>query len=101
MCFYSCLLLGCLGLEDGALKETVEDQTAKALENMAAILEAGGSSMAKVCKVTCLMNDMGDFAKMNGVYATFFPENPPARAAFAVKTLPLNALVEIEAVALV
>ena len=66
---------------------------------MAAILEEAGSSMAKVVKTTVFLADMNDFAEMNGVYAEFFSEPYPARSAVAVKTLPKNALVEIEVVA--
>ncbi|NDJ77819.1 MAG: hypothetical protein GYB65_16335 [Chloroflexi bacterium] len=78
---------------------TVAEQTEQALKNMAAILEAAGTSMANVVKVTVLLADIGTFAEMNTVYSTFFPTDPPARAAFAVKDLPLGGLVEIEAIA--
>lgn len=78
---------------------TVAAQTQQALENMAAILRAAGTNMAHVVKVTVLLADIGSFAEMNTVYSTFFPNDPPARAAFAVKDLPLGALVEIEAIA--
>ncbi len=79
--------------------EDITAQTRQSLNNVQAILEAAGYSCADVVKTTVLLADMGDFAAMNAVYAEFFPENCPARAAFAVKTLPKNALVEIEAVA--
>lgn len=78
---------------------TVAEQTQQALQNMAAILEAAGTTMRHVVKVTVLLADIGSFAEMNGVYSTFFPSDPPARAAFAVKDLPLGGLVEIEAIA--
>ncbi|MBN1202065.1 MAG: reactive intermediate/imine deaminase [Anaerolineae bacterium] len=78
---------------------TVAEQTGQALKNMAAILEAAGTSMRYVVKVTVLLADIGSFAEMNTVYSRFFPSDPPARAAFAVKDLPLGGLVEIEAVA--
>lgn len=58
-----------------------------------------GADYSNVVKTTILLADMGDFATVNGIYGKYFPENPPARATFAVKTLPLNALVEIECVA--
>ena len=74
-------------------------QTRQSLTNLKAILEAAGYSCTDVVKTTVLLADMGDFAAMNGVYAEFFLENCPARAAFAVKELPRGALVEIEAVA--
>lgn len=79
--------------------EDVAAQTRQSLNNLKAILEAAGFTCADVVKTTVLLADMDDFAAMNQVYAEFFPESCPARAAFAVKTLPRNALVEIEAVA--
>lgn len=80
--------------------ETVADQTAQALKNLQAILEAAGTDLAHVVKTTVLLADMATFSEMNTVYATFFADDPPARAAFAVKALPLGGLVEIEAIAL-
>ena len=77
----------------------VEVQTRQSLTNIKSILEAAGSGMDKVVKTTVLLADMGDFAAMNGVYAEFFTEPYPARCAFAVKTLPKGALVEIECIA--
>ena len=79
--------------------EDIVTQTRQSLTNLKAILEAAGYSCADVVKTTVLLADMGDFAAMNAVYAEFFPENCPARAAFAVKELPRGARVEIEAVA--
>lgn len=58
-----------------------------------------GADYPNVVKTTILLADMGDFATVNSIYGKYFPENPPARATFAVKTLPLNARVEIECVA--
>ncbi len=75
-------------------------QTRRVLENIAAILEAGGSSMDKVVKTTVFLADMNDFAAMNEVYAEFFPADPPARTTVAAARLPLDILVEIEAVAI-
>lgn len=86
-------------LPGGSLGITVEEQTRLALENVSNILEAAGTSMEDVLKVTILLGDMGDFAAVNGVYAEFFSEPYPARAAFQAAALPLNAMVEIEAVA--
>ena len=77
----------------------VEAQTRQSLTNIKSILEKAGSGMDKVVKTTVLLADMGDFAAMNGVYAEYFSEPFPARCAFAVKTLPKGALVEIECVA--
>ncbi len=79
--------------------EDIVTQTRQSLTNLKAILEAAGYSCADVVKTTVLLADMGDFAAMNGVYAEFFPENCPARAAFAVKELPRGAKVEIEVIA--
>ncbi len=77
----------------------VEAQTRQSLTNIKAILEEADSGMGKVIKTTVLLADMGDFAAMNGVYSEFFQTPYPARCAFAVKTLPKGALVEIECVA--
>ena len=77
----------------------VEAQTRQSLSNIKSILEKAGSSMDKVLKTTVMLADMGDFAAMNGVYAEFFGTPYPARCAFAVKTLPKGALVEIECIA--
>jgi 2-iminobutanoate/2-iminopropanoate deaminase len=77
----------------------VERQTAQALDNIEAILEAAGAGLDAVVKTTVLLQHMGDFAVMNGAYGPRFRSAPPARAAFEVAKLPLGALVEIEAVA--
>jgi 2-iminobutanoate/2-iminopropanoate deaminase len=74
-------------------------QAHQCLTNMKNILEAANSDMNHVMKTTILLNDIGDFAKVNKVYAEFFVQNLPARACYAVDKLPLGALVEIEAVA--
>jgi 2-iminobutanoate/2-iminopropanoate deaminase len=79
----------------------VEGQTRKALENLQNILQAAGSSISNVVKTTVFLQDMNDFTKMNGIYAEFFGENPPARSTVAVAGLPKGALVEIEVVALI
>ena len=78
----------------------VAGQTEQVMKNLGAILTAAGSSWEKVVKTTILLEDMGDFATVNEVYGAYFPSNPPARATFAVKGLPLGAKVEIEATAL-
>lgn len=77
----------------------IKEQTEQVMRNIAAILEEAGYNFSNVVKSTCLLSDMANFADMNEVYAKYYPENQPARAAFAVKTLPLNALVEIETIA--
>ena len=78
----------------------IEAQTRKALENLAAILQAAGTSLENVVKTTVFLNDMNDFGAMNGVYGQFFTENFPARSAVQAARLPKDGLVEIEAVAL-
>ncbi len=77
----------------------IEAQAERAMRNLGAVLDAGGSSYADVVKTTCFLADMADFAAFNQVYARFFPDPPPARSTFAVKELPVGALVEIEAIA--
>ena len=77
----------------------IEAQTRQSLTNIQAILEAAGLSMKNVIKTTVFLADMGDFAAMNTVYAEFFEAPFPARSAVAVKTLPKNALVELEVIA--
>lgn len=88
--------------EQGKLIEgDIAAQTRQVLTNLSAVLEAAGSSLSQVLKTTVFLKDIHDFAAMNAVYAEFFPEKPPARSAVQVAALPLGALVEIEAVALV
>lgn len=77
----------------------IAEQTARSLENIGAILNEAGYAFSNVVKCTCLLSDMANFTAMNKVYAKYFPEKQPARAAFAVKELPLGVLVEIEAIA--
>lgn len=77
----------------------IESQTRQALENLRAVLEAGGSCLKHVVKATVFLQDIGEFARMNAVYAEFFPESPPARSAVQAAALPLGARVEIEAIA--
>ena len=79
----------------------IEKQTRQVLRNIAAVLEAAGSSLGKVVKTTVFLKDMGDFKAMNGVYAEFFAKEPPARSTVEVANLPLGALVEIDAIAVV
>lgn len=88
--------------EKGEIVATdIEGQTRQSLENVKAILASAGCTMDDVVKTTVFLQDIADFAKMNGVYAEFFnEENYPARSAFQVAALPKEALVEIEVVAL-
>lgn len=92
---------GQLGLDpqSGELPAGVEAQAQQSLKNLGAVLSAAGYGYGDVVKTTIFLADMGDFAKVNEVYATFFPAEPPARSCVAVKTLPKNALVEIELIA--
>lgn len=77
----------------------VREQTQRVIDNLSAVLKAGGLSMADVVKTTVFMTDLGRFAEMNAVYATAFPDCAPARATVEVRALPKGAQVEIEAVA--
>lgn len=77
----------------------ITEQTEQVMKNIAAILDAAGYSFENVVKSTCLLSDMSNFAAMNAVYGKYYSNEPPARAAFAVKGLPLNALIEIETIA--
>jgi 2-iminobutanoate/2-iminopropanoate deaminase len=77
----------------------VNEQTRQSLLNASAILQAAGLGLSDVVKTTVFLADMGDFAAMNEVYASFFTEPFPARSAVAVKTLPKGALVEVECIA--
>jgi len=83
-------------VEDG-----IEEQTRQVLRNIAAVLEAAGSSLDKVVKTTVFLKDMSDFKAMNGVYGQFFANGPPARSTVEVTALALGALVEIDAIAIV
>ena len=85
--------------ETAAIVDGIAAQTDRALRNVAAILTAAGSSMDKVVRCTVFLTNMSDFSSMNEVYATFFPENPPARTTVAVAQLPKDALIEIQATA--
>lgn len=82
-------------LVDGGIRE----QTEQVMQNIGNILRAAGYGFSDVVKSTCLLSDMADFKVMNEVYAQYYPEKQPARAAFAVKALPLGALIEIETIA--
>ena len=83
------------------IEGNVEDQTRQVLDNLAAVLAAAGAGLADVVKTTIFLSTMNDFAKLNGVYAARFPNDPPARATVAAAGLPRNVLVEIDAIAVV
>jgi len=82
-------------LVEGSIKE----QTEQSIENVKAILEAGGSSLEKVVKTTVYLKDINDFNEMNEIYKKFFKKDFPARATVQVARLPRDALIEIEAIA--
>lgn len=81
------------------LTGTFAEQARQALENLAAVLKAGGSSLDNVVKVTIYLSDMNDFSEFNEVYSSYFEQSRPARSCVAVSRLPKDALLEIEAVA--
>ena len=82
-------------LVEGGIKE----QTVQVLKNIVSILEVAGLDYTNVVKSTVFLTDMANFKEMNEIYANCFKENPPARSTIAVKALPMNALVEIETIA--
>jgi 2-iminobutanoate/2-iminopropanoate deaminase len=84
----------------GNIPDGIERQTRQSLANLSAVLEAGGGSFGSVVKTTVFLKNMNDFAVMNGIYAEFFKDAPPARSTIEVARLPKDALVEIEAIAL-
>lgn len=92
---------GQLGLipETGELPEGVEAQAHQSLKNLAAVLEAAGSSPGHVVKTNVFLDDINDFAKVNEVYAQYFQGEPPARSCVQAAKLPKGGLVEIEAIA--
>jgi len=85
----------------GLVPSSIEEQTVQVLDNLKAIIEAAGSTMEKVLKCTVYIVDFNDFAVMNNIYSTYFPTNPPARATVGISKLAKNALVEIDAIAIV
>lgn len=94
---------GQLGIDPATSKLVegdIKNQTQQALKNIEAILKEAGYNKENVVKTTVLLADLNDFAAMNEVYREFFQKNFPARAAYQVAKLPLNALVEIEAIAI-
>jgi 2-iminobutanoate/2-iminopropanoate deaminase len=89
-----------LNPETGKLVEgDITVQTEQVFRNITAILDSAGYTFSDVVKSTCLLSDMANFKAMNEVYGRFYTVNQPARAAFAVKELPLGALIEIETIA--
>jgi len=92
---------GQLGLDPatGTLPEGIEAQTHQALKNLQAVLAEAGLSFANVVKTTVFVQDLGDFATVNAIYATYFTQGYPARSCVQVAALPKNALIEIECIA--
>ncbi|MER3438989.1 MAG: reactive intermediate/imine deaminase [Chloroflexota bacterium] len=82
------------------LQGNISAQTERVMQNLAAILDAAGSSLAKVVKTTCYLVNLDDFAAFNEVYARYFPVDPPGRSTVQVARLPLGALVEVDCIAL-
>jgi 2-iminobutanoate/2-iminopropanoate deaminase len=77
----------------------ITEQAERVMKNIGAILAEAGYTFRDVIKSTCLLSDMDNFTAMNGVYGKYYPEDPPARATYAVVKLPLGALIEIETIA--
>jgi 2-iminobutanoate/2-iminopropanoate deaminase len=83
----------------GISAQDIENQTRQVLENVKSILKAAGSSMSKVIKTTVFIRNMGDFQKINSIYADYFTEPYPARSCVEVSKLPKDVFIEIEAIA--
>jgi 2-iminobutanoate/2-iminopropanoate deaminase len=77
----------------------ITEQTEQVMKNIGEILKEAGYDFSQVVKSTCLLSDMDNFAAMNAVYGRYYPENPPARAAYGVVRLPLGVMIEIETIA--
>lgn len=97
----TCYVSGQLGLVDGELVDGVDAQVRQAVANLEGLLAAEGGSLDHVVKTTVLLDSIDDYAAMNVAYTESFGDHRPARAAFAVDALPLGALVEIEAIAVI
>jgi len=98
-----CFMSGMLGVnpETGKLAEGIEAQALQAMTNVKTVLEEMGLSTANVVKTTVFLADLNDFAKVNAIYADFFGPDYPARSCVEVARLPMDALVEVEAIAFV
>lgn len=79
----------------------IEAQTVQVMKNLAAVLQAAGTTLSQAVKTTVYLADLGDYKTVNEIYGRSFPEAPPARSAFQVAALPLGALVEIEVIAVI
>ncbi|MDR1945828.1 MAG: RidA family protein [Desulfovibrio sp.] len=87
-----------LNPDTNTMPDGIEAQAKQSLENVKAVLEAGGSSLDKALKVTIFLKDLNDFGKVNEIYGTYFTKNPPARSCVQVARIPRDALIEIEAI---
>ena len=87
-----------LNPDTNTMPDGIEAQAKQSLDNLKAVLEAGGSSLDKAVKVTIFLKDMNDFGKVNEIYGTYFTKNPPARSCVQVARIPRDALIEIEAI---
>jgi len=87
--------------ETGDIPKSIEEQSHQALKNLQAVVEAGGSSLDRVLKVTIFLTDMNNFGTVNAIYSQYFKEDPPARSCIEVSKLPKDVDIEIEAVAAV
>jgi 2-iminobutanoate/2-iminopropanoate deaminase len=85
----------------GSIPGTIEEETVRTMDNLKAVLDDAGSGLEHVIKTTCFLGDMDNFKAFNEVYASYFPEDSPARSCVEVARLPLDIKIEIEAIALV
>ena len=101
ICGSLCFLSGMLGVNPatGALAEGVEAQARQAMDNVGTVLKELGLTPAAVLKTTVFLKDLNDFGKVNAIYADFFGADYPTRSCVEVAKLPMNALVEVEAIA--
>ena len=96
-----CFVAGQVGVTaEGKLAEGLEGQVRQALDNLSDVLGRAGLAMTDVVRTTVYLDNMDDFGAMNAVYATYFPSDPPARTTIEVARLPVNALVEVDAIAI-
>jgi len=87
-----------IDMKTGEFPKTIGEQAKCCLQNLDAIAKEAGYSIQNAVKLTVFLTDMNDFAEMNAAYTEFFPDIPPARSCVAVKALPKNAEIEIEAI---
>ena len=88
-----------LNPDTNEMPQGIEAQAKQSLDNVKAVVEAAGSDMSKVVKVTIFLKDLNDFGKVNEIYGTYFTKNYPARSCVQVARIPRDALIEVEAVA--